>query len=845
MSHCAAKCCWNRHGLPIRSIRGDVMTRLLLLVLMTFLVPAASAQVLRDALWVTNGGVYASTVVGNTLYLGGTFSRVGPATGGLMPVLATTGVPLQAPLLVDGTIKAIVSDGAGGFYVGGLFRHINGLARNSLARISADGTVRAWDPNVTGIVNAILVSGGKVYLGGTFSQVGAQGRNNLAAVDTTTGAVVAGWNPNASSSVNAMGLATGLLYVGGAFTTVAGVSRLHVAALDASTGAASSWQPNPDGDVYALAVNYDVINLTTYVYMGGSFGLVFGFPRANFAQVDATAGSATFNQPTSFNPSPNGVVRSLVVSGRTIVFTYMGGDFTLIAGQPRARLAAFNGATLGSWNPGADNTVVSLRLSGSTMYVGGYFGTLGGQPRPFGGAVATSGGAATAWNPLPNAPVRAFAPVDTIVWLGGDFTSLGGVARANLAALDLTTGMATAWNPGTNGTVYALEPISGLLYAGGAFTTVGGQSRPHVAQLDVNGNLGAWNPAPDGDVRAIAGRSGISSTIFLGGTFANVMSTPRHRLAAVTDDVFPGLSSWNPDADGEVDAIAVDPQWVYVAGKFTGFAGGVYPRQYVAQLDPNGIPTGFIPVPSKPIRTLARIGGTLYLGFGGQITIGNQQRHGIVAFNPPTNTPLPWDPQCDGSVYAILPSAGTLYLGGFFSHLGGQPRENLAQVDTAQAATVTSFNAPTWSFQEVFVLGADPPGVFDLAEASGKLYAAGLFSSILSKPHSAIAGMFTSTVGVEPMTLSGLALRATPNPARAGQALDFTLRTAGAVRIAIHDVAGRLVRTFEPGTLPAGPHRIAWDGLGADGARLAPGIFFVTLETGTERCHTKVLRLDR
>jgi len=821
------------------------MTRLLLFALMLLWASVPAAQVLRDDLWVTNGGVYASTVVGNTLYLGGNFSRVGPATGGLMPVHATTGSPLQAPLLADGTIKAIVADGAGGWYVGGAFRNINGFARNNLARISATGAVKAWDPNVKGTVNALVLSGGKVYLGGFFSQVGGQGRSNLAAVDTTTGAVVAGWNPNASSAVNAMGFATGLVYVGGSFTTVGGASRQHIAALDATTGVASGWQPNPDGDVYTLAVNYNVLDATTYVYMGGSFGLVNGFPRANFAHVDATPGSPTFNQPTTFNPSPNGAVRSLVISGRTIVLTYMGGDFTVIGGQPRAHLAGFSGATLGAWNPGADNTVVSLRLNATTMYVGGYFGTLGGQPRPFGGAVATSGGAATAWNPQPNAPVRVFAPVDSTVWLGGDFSSLGGVARANLAALDLTTGNAAAWNPGTNGTVYALEEIGGLLYAGGAFTTVAGQSRPHAVQLDVSGNIGAWNPAPDGDVRAITGRVGAGgATIFLGGAFANVLNTPRNRLAAVSDAVFPSLSGWNPNPNDRVDAIAVDPQWVYVAGKFTGFAG-LYTRQYVAQLDPNGVPTGFFPIPSKPIRTLARVGSTLYLGFDGQASIGGQARTAVAAFFPPFNTPLAWDPQCDGSVYTIRPSGGTLYLGGFFSHVGGQVRENLAQVDTAAAATVSSFNAPSWSFQSVFLLGADLPGVYDLAEAGGKVYAAGLYSSILSKPHSAIAGMFTSTVAVEPSPAGGLALRATPNPSRAAQSLEFTLPAAGAVRIEIHNVAGRLVRAFAPGMLPAGPHRIAWDGRSEDGARLAPGIFFVTLEAGPERSRTKLLRLDR
>ena len=102
-----------------------------------------------------------------------------------------------------------------------------------------------------------------------------------------------------------------------------------------------------------------------------------------------------------------------------------------------------------------------------------------------------------------------------------------------------------------------------------------------------------------------------------------------------------------------------------------------------------------------------------------------------------------------------------------------------------------------------------------------------------------------NAVAVEPSSLTSRALRATPNPSRAAQALEFTLPTASPVRVTIHDGAGRLVRAFEPGVLAAGPHRLAWNGLGESGARLAPGVFFVTLETGTERRHAKVLRLGQ
>src|SRR6266581_7754783 len=43
---------------------------------------AAEAQVVRNDFDVTNGVVNATVLSGNTLYIGGQFSRVGPATGG-------------------------------------------------------------------------------------------------------------------------------------------------------------------------------------------------------------------------------------------------------------------------------------------------------------------------------------------------------------------------------------------------------------------------------------------------------------------------------------------------------------------------------------------------------------------------------------------------------------------------------------------------------------------------------------------------------------------------------------------------------------------------------------------
>jgi hypothetical protein len=43
--------------------------------------------------------------------------------------------------------------------------------------------------------------------------------------------------------------------------------------------------------------------------------------------------------------------------------------------------------------------------------------------------------------------VIALAVSGSTVYAGGNFTSIGGQGRGGIAALDPTTGLATAWNP--------------------------------------------------------------------------------------------------------------------------------------------------------------------------------------------------------------------------------------------------------------------------------------------------------------------------------------------------------------------------------------------------------------
>ena len=68
--------------------------------------------------------------------------------------------------------------------------------------------------------------------------------------------------------------------------------------------------------------------------------------------------------------------------------------------------------------------------------------------------------------------------------------------------------------------------------------------------------------------------------------------------------------------------------------------------------------------------------------------------------------------------------------------------------------------------------------------------------------------------------------------------LSFTLATAQEAKLAVYDVAGRLMRVVVRDDLPEGEHTAIWDGRDDTGLRVAGGTYFVRLEVG-DTSHTR------
>lgn len=767
------------------------------LLALTSVALESHAQTVRSDLFITNGQISAQVLRGNTLYLGGSFTFVGPVTGSGVPVDLNTALVSPGFPRVNGTVMAAVSDGSGGWYIGGSFTSVGSSARNNLAHVLADHSVASWNPGTNGAVRALAMRGTVLYVGGDFLSVGTSARNRIAAVDANTGAVST-WNPNANSSVRALVAGSSALYVGGQFTTIGGQARNRLALLSYVNGTADP-AFNPNANSLVLTLTLDAPNNTLYV--GGQFTSVDGQARNRIAAVNATTGTAT-----AWSPNANNQVFAIAVDGGTV---YVGGQFTTVGGQSRSRIAALDAGTAlaTAWNPNASSTVQAITLANGALYLGGDFLSVGGQSRSRVAALDLGTGLATSWNPSAFGTVQVLVPSGGDVFVGGTFNGIGGTARNNLAALDITTGGVTPWNPDANNQVQAMLATDDLLYVGGNFTQVGGRIRNNIAALDLtNGLANAFDANADGQVSALA-RSG--DRLYVGGLFNTVGGQPRVDLAAV-DATTGAVLPWVADADNQVFAIEPTPNAVLVGGNFTTLGGQV--RDFAGALDPvSGAVLPWAPEANGTVRALAATCDRVYIG-GFFTSIGPSARNRLASVDLVAGTATAWDPNANGPVFTVLPVSGTVYVGGVFSAMGGQTRNRAASVDPVTGAPTT------WNPNSNGTVRA-------IAVTPAYVYLAGAFSSMAAEPSGNLAGVTPDATLVCPV----ISLPSSPlADAVVGSAYSRSFAASGGVAPYCYRISA--------GALPAGLTLNATTGL-LSGTATTPGISaFTVLATDAEGC---------
>jgi trimeric autotransporter adhesin len=232
-------------------------------------------------------------------------------------------------------------------------------------------------------------------------------------------------------------------------------------------------------------------------------------------------------------------------------------------------------------------------------------------------------------------------------------------------------------------------------------------------------------------------------------TTAGAVSTVPHVSVASVQQGWqfpvPGWTKTNKEA-GRVDDILRVGHVVFIAGNFTtaeDHSGNLAQRSFLAAEDAlTGELLPFAPQLNGRAFFLAASPDRKTLYVGGQFTTVNGEPHSkLVAFDIASGQVSPVVPNLglNGTVKAIAPYGDDLYIGGAFTTVSGQPSTRLARLSLSGGRFALN---PSWhagASDEVRDLIADP--------ASGRLIVAGWFKALDGSSASAHLGAVSLASG--------------------------------------------------------------------------------------------------
>lgn len=782
----------------------------------------SAAQAPDLSFWDTNGTVRCFATKGDTLFVGGDFSHVGPFTGGLLPVDATTGLSASSFDIVDGDVNAVISDGAGGWYVGGSARidTMNwcnlpvAFVRHILPDRSMDPAIQVSGALYTNVTDLALWHD-QLIIGGQVDTLNGLPFENLVRMDTATAALSTFPN-NPNGIIQDLEVVGDMLYMAGEFSLLGSQERTSLGAIALTDGSVHPWQPAVEGAAQCLAAYGDTMHIAGGFIAPGGMELVY------MLTADLSVGD------TAIHPiQPNYEVHVLAVSGDTLL---MGGDFTSLSGQVRNSLGAVHLPTLSllplsvDINSGTGARVSAIHASPDRIYFGGNFNNVGGAPRQHVAAIDRDDGDLATWAPIPGSYVNAMGGAGADVLIGGRFHIANGAQRNGLCAFRMSTGQLLPWapaldnagGPSTFQRVGDMDMDGNTLYIGGSFSSAEGLARQGAAAYDVStGALTAWDPNVDGAyVKALKVHDG---KVYLGGTFWNVGGQPRNRIAAVntTDGA---LTTWNPITTTTfyVNDIELWADTVIVGGIF-GDMGGAQ-RRGLAALDPN---TGLalervytdLDDPINAECLLIR-GDDLLAGGSFDTIFGSGTSFALLGYHlDQDQAHVPWNPMVEGRVSAMDEMGNTIYLGGVITAINGVPDVFYPAV---AVDTVTGNFTPNWLpdfgdiCAEVLAIKATPTRIFLGAEANGLSGTQRRFFMAVSPP---------LDVSVQERADLNEGLHIWPNPVNDRFTVALSREPGTPWTVTMTDAVGRVAfrserlmsdrAMFDRGALPAGVYVIS------------------------------------
>jgi len=353
--------------------------------------------------WMVNGPVWSLESAGGVLWIVGSFNQFrSDASGGTVvnvnnvaAVDIDTGLPvdgLHLPKVTGGTSPIVydVSFGGGRLFIGGKFTSVDGSARKNIAALnpSTGQLLAAFTANAPGLRSVLAAPDGSVYAGG---RTDLRHYTASGALDGAFTRQVPDTNTSNGPTIRDIAFAPdGDVFTAGAFDTLNGANQRVVAKLDPVTGQRRSWSLGGFLGTKAVGVDMDVQpDLDALFLAVGGSDYAARYRLSNGALIWKTDTSGAAQAVSNFGDG-------------SVVF---GGHYQAVGPKPgvacgsnknptgkctrRLRLAAFdidNGFLVGDWAPDIEPLYFGVRATlvrGGRLHIGGEFKTVDDIPQTY------------------------------------------------------------------------------------------------------------------------------------------------------------------------------------------------------------------------------------------------------------------------------------------------------------------------------------------------------------------------------------------------------------------------------------------------------------------------------
>ena len=734
-----------------------------------------------------------------------------------------------APLTARINCFAVQPDGK--ILVGGMFTAWGGYARGGIVRLLADGHVDTTFSHSTGVGYGGLGPGwrgarciavqedGRILVGGLFFTYDGVPRNGLlrllanGLLDTTF-VVGSGTGPLGVGSLISLAISqSGEILIGGMFDSYNGTARGFAAILDSTGGLTAALANGFDAPVWVVRSN-----AAGSFLVGGEYEMLNGEPVESLVRLYAD-GTRDTNFLPDIVPFPVGSLLQQA-DGRLLVgmmyddYQHSVDDAIVRLHENGMRDTSFRSTDL--FRAMGYPTVSALAFdSTGRVWVGGTFDGCQGIGKNDLIRLLPDGSVDASFNPSlsANGVVTTLHPTpEGKVYLIGDFSGYDDFRTHGICRLLGTGSLDTSFSltPGPAGgyiSTMALQ-TDGKPIVIGAFTKMNGVAHKYIARLNTDGSLDtafATGLGTDYSGRINMVDLYVDGRVLIVGDFDSYDGVAQNGIARLHPDgsldtsFEPGSGPWDISGFEELFDIHVLPDdRTVVVGRFSSFDG--QPRPGVVLLEANGsVSSTWAQVnglscssSSCGVRGVTPAADDTYLLWGSFHAYGGLPVQGFarIDLNGSLDTSFSIGSGADGSITSVkVRNDGRYLVAGSFTSFNGTPTEDLVCLnpDGSVHQTLPPGFGPGYTYLNP-ALNSTPflQNTHELPDQ--RVLVCARFTEFSGVPKRYIARLNNDfTTSVSSTTAHDTLLH--PNPTNG----TFTVNTTGPATITVYDVNGRLV----------------------------------------------------